>query len=511
MKKIFLLVVLFVVGLIAFSLYQRDSEPQISQITISGPFEFHGLDLSKNGFTFSRLGVTESLTGIQGDGHVFPRLATEWQQSEDGLTWQFKIRDNVSFHDGTPLDGKAVLKTLTYAREKPGVIKQIPIKSMSADGQTFTLNLSRPYVPLLTVLAHYSLGIVSPAAYDEQGQITQLYGTGPYQVNQLIAPHKANVRRFEGYWGTQGEIDEISYLAGHRSESRALMVESGQAQIAFSIDPNSRTMFENNPDVSVQSYNLPRTILLKVNNTHPFLSEKQARQAISLALDRKAIASSILHAPGSEAYQLFSDAQADWHINNYQPKQNLDTAASLLYHLGWRKNDKGWLVRDGQLFSLTLSTYADRPELPVLATTIQDQLSRIGIMINVNIDNSSVIPVKHHDNTLNLALIARNFGTLGSPLPALFDDFSSPKGSDWGHMNWYSPRIHHLLALLISGKEPDQAVDMSQEVARILADELPVIPIAYSQQLVGISSRVSGFRFDPYEIDYHLTELKTDD
>lgn len=182
-----------------------------------------------------------------------------------------------------------------------------------------------------------------------------------------------------------------------------------------------------------------------------------------------------------------------------------------MYHLGWRRNDKGWLERDGQLFSLTLSTYADRPELPVLATTIQDQLSRIGIMINVNIDNSSVIPLKHHDNSLNMALIARNFGTLGSPLPILFNDFSSPKGSDWGHMNWYSPRIHHLLSMLISGKEPEQEAAMSQEVARILAEELPVIPIAYSQQLVGLRKHISGFRFDPYEIDYHLTELTTDD
>jgi peptide/nickel transport system substrate-binding protein len=509
MKK--LLIILAFVGLAAYGVYQRHLSEQVPHLAISGPFEFHGLDLSKDGFIYSRLGVTESLTAISPDGTVQPLLATAWEQSADGLTWRFKIRHDVHFHDGSLLDAEAVRKSLEYAKQKPGVIAHTPIQSIAARGDSLVITLTKPYTPLLTVLAHYTLGIVAPSSFDDEGNIRQLIATGPYQIGQLQPPHRADVVKFSGYWGAPARIDSLSYLAGHRSESRTLLVESGQADVAYSIDPVNRDTLKKSSNVTVNSYTLPRTILLKLNDSHPFFNTKETRRAMSLALDRKGIAQAVLRVPGSEAYQLFSEAQADWHLKDVVRAQNLQLADKLLRQQGWQRNSDGWLVRDGKMFAVTLVTYADRPELPVLATTIQNQLAQVGIKVNVSIDNSSAIPSMHHDNTLEMALLARNFGTLGTPLPLLYNDFSSPKGSDWGQMNWYSAQVHQLLEQLISEKSEQIDREKSQQVARILQDELPVIPIAYSHQMVAVNKRIRGFKFDPFEINYHFAEMSIDE
>lgn len=64
----------------------------------------------------------------------------------------------------------------------------------------------------------------------------RLLGTGPYQIAQLQAPHKASVIRFNAYWGKPASIETINYLAGHRSESRALLAQTGQADLVYTLD-----------------------------------------------------------------------------------------------------------------------------------------------------------------------------------------------------------------------------------------------------------------------------------
>ncbi|ASA54865.1 ABC transporter substrate-binding protein [Vibrio gazogenes] len=508
MKKILLVVVICI---IAIAIYQHRQSQDNTQLTISGPFEFNGTDLSRDGFLYSRLGVTESLTRILPDGTVQPLLATGWTPSDDDLTWRFRIRSDVHFHDGVTLDAEAVRQNLAYARTQPGVIRQVPIQSIAVNNHELVIKLSRPYSPLLSVLAHYSLGMVSPATLGQETDGTAVIGTGAYVVSLAQPPHKIELTQNPNYWGEPAHIHSVSYLAGHRSESRALLVRSGQADIAYSIDPISEEGLSESKKVTVHSFALPRTVLLKLNLAHPQLRHRAVRQAISLALDREGMASTVLRLPGSAAYQLFSPSQSNWHVDNLKRERNLQQAKTLMMQQGWSYDDKGWLVRDGQPFTLTLVTYANRPELPVLATSIQNQLALLGIRVEVSIDNASAIPAKHHDNTLDIALVARNFGTMGSPLPILYDDFSSPRGSDWGHMNWDSPEIRAILTQLLSESDPQVAHQLSQQVAQIMADELPVIPIAYSHQLIAVSKRVSGFSFDPYEIDYRLKEMKIND
>lgn len=509
-SRIIALVAVAAIGAFGFShLDQNESEPVLK---ISGPFEFSSQDLSKDGYMFTRMQVVESLVAINKKGQVEPQLAIAWSVSSDDLTWTFDLRQGVTFHDGAKLDAAAVKLALEKAMAKPGVIKRVPIADIVADGDQLVIQLTKPYHPLLTVLAHYTVAIASPNSDNEPEETSSLAGTGPYQIEELVPPHKIHVTRYDNYWGAKANIEKVQYLAGHRAESRALLAQTGQADIVYTLDPASITPLQQTENVEIVRESIPRTILLKLNNEHPYLNSYQTRQALSLALDRTGISQQIIRMPGSEAYQLFAPSLGAWHIENYaRGSRDLTKAKALLMSQGWQVNEKGMLERDGEAFVVNLTTYSDRPELPVVATAIQAQLKEVGIHVDISIDNSSAIPAKHQDGTIELALVARNFGATVDPLALLMKDFAVHKGSDWGPTNWSSEEFSQLLTSLSSTKDAASYRKQAQRASHILADQMPLIPITFYTQLVAVNKKVGHFSFDPFEINYRLSEMTLND
>jgi peptide/nickel transport system substrate-binding protein len=164
------------------------------------------------------------------------------------------------------------------------------------------------------------------------------------------------------------------------------------------------------------------------------------------------------------------------------------------------------LTRDGERFEVSLRTFPDRPELPVLATAVQDALRELGVAVDVQIGNSSEIPAGHQDGTLELALYARNFALVPDPLVTLLGDFG-PAGADWGATGWSDPELTGTLADLADGADAGTADAGRQEIAGILQDQLPVIPVAWYRQSAVVSDRVDGFTLDPLERSWRLDEL----
>lgn len=476
-------------------------------LSISAAFEFNSLDPAENGFIYSRMQILETLLDVDENGLLISGLADRWQVSEDGKTWSFYLRQGVHFHDGSLLDASAVVNSLSIAQLKHGALRNAPIESMQAlDKSTVTITLSRPYTLLGAVLANYAHGILSPAAYGKEGEVLALSATGPYQLYQFAPPHKLVVEKFDDYWGKKASIPYASYLTGHRVESRVLQARSGQVDIVFGVDPASLPSLKRLPNLALYSNAIPRTIVLKLNSGHPFLNEVSARQALSIAINRKGIANGILRTPGSEAEQLMPASLSNWHLDDHSEAENI-SGEDLLASLGWKKNGKGLLEREGKLFELTLITYADRPELTAVATAIQAQWQAIGISTHVEVTNSSAIPMGHQDGSLQVALIARNYGFIADPLGVMSSDFGS-NGGDWGAMNWNNTELSHLLLSLEHTSNPKKYKEIAQRSAQLIYSERPMIPVAFYVQQTSVNKRVTGFRFDPFERNFFINEME---
>ncbi|MFJ3055499.1 ABC transporter substrate-binding protein [Herbaspirillum sp. NPDC087042] len=467
-----------------------------------------GLDPSRAGYMFSRMEVVETLLEVDDDGQLHAALATSWRVSADGLQWRFALRREGRYHDGSAITPASILSCLQRAQARPGVLRLADIATMTVQGGELVIALRRPFGPLPYLLTHYSTQILAPASFDAGGKVVAIIGSGPMRIKSLSLPQQFEVERHPPAIGRA--VQRARYISVARAETRTLLVQSGQADLAFSLDPPSIRALQDSPRAQLVSAMLPRTTIIKLNAGHPLLADVRVRRAIALCVERQGIARALLRDPGLGATQLFPPSLSRWHDPGLPPlRTDLRQARRLLEEAGWRQGADGQRYRDGQVLALSLTTFVDRPELPLIATALQEEMRQIGITVRVVIGNSGDIPAGHRSGLLQMALAARNYGNLPDPVASLLQDFG-PEGGDWGAMGWRNDEVTGLLTQLAASPAHDGDRGRSQRarIAAILQEQLPVIPVVWYRQTCAVSRRVRGASIDPFERSYRISRLQ---
>lgn len=478
-----------------------------TSVTLVSPWEIASTDPAVAGFTIQKLQIMENLVDADAQGTLRPGLATAWEAAEDGLSWIFTLREGVSFHDGSMLDAANTAQALNRSFEQPGVLSQAPITRITAAEGAVIVALSSPFASLPALMAHATTVIPAPASFDADGVPVDLIGSGPFRVTEFSPPQAIELARFDDYWGDAPKIETASYLAAGRAETRALLSESGDADLVFTLDPAGFERLDSVENVQTVAVPIPRVVTLKVNASHPWLEDVRARQALSLAIDRAGIAAAITRFPEGLATQLFPPALGGWHDQSLAPLEtDPEAARALLNELGWTEGDDGILMRDGERFKLELRTFPDRPELPLMAAALQDQWRAIGVELDVTVANYSIIPEGHQDGTLEVALYARNYALTPDPIGTVLQDFGSG-GGDWGAMGWESPAVAKALETIAANADESVRAEAISLVASTLQSELPVIPIVWYQHTVAIAKDLQGVIIDPLQRSYGLSEI----
>ncbi|WP_299445060.1 ABC transporter substrate-binding protein [uncultured Phycicoccus sp.] len=497
-------------GLIGLTACSTGTGPTSSPDTlrIAGPFEVHSLDPAVDGEVFTRLQVAETLVTSDIDGELAPALATDWSSSSDHTEWTFDLVEGATFHDGTPVTPDTVIGALeTAAAQEASPLAETPIEALRAQGSSVVVELAAPYLTLPAVLTHYSTAVLAPGSYDDAGRVTSVIGSGPYEVERVQLPASIRTTRFDGWRDAPPAIRNVSFQSVGRAETRALMAASDQADVVFGLEPAGRQRIETTAGVGLESSLQPRTILLKVNAGHPALADVRVRRALSLALDREAMAGAVLREEGLAATQLLPPSLDSWQADLEPLRHDREAARALLAEAGWAPGADGMLHRDGEPLRLDLLTYPDRAELPALATAIQAALADVGVAVDVEVANSSEIPAAQADDSLELALIAKHFALVSDPLidvAAVFD----PDGADWGVMNWRDPAVETAVEALLAGAPEDAAVEHRRAIVGTAQSQLPLIPVAWYRMNAAVSESVEGFVLDPLETSWRITDLR---
>ncbi len=478
-----------------------------TNVTVASPWEIASYDPAVAGFAIQSLEVMENLVNADEKGVLLPGLATDWSASEDGLTWTFNLRDGVAFHDGTPFNPEAAAQVLNRAWKQPGVLSKTPITAIEAGEGSLVFTLQRPFAALPAILTHATTIVPAPSAFDADGNPAAMIGTGPFKVVRFTPPKSVDLQRNDDYWGVKPAIETASYLAAGRAETRALLAESGDADMVFNLDPSGFSRLSSVDSVDVTAVAIPRVVILKVNSGHPFFSDVKARQALSLAINRQGIATAITRFPEAAATQLFPPALTGWHDPSLSPLgYDVEQAKSLLAELGWKAGDDGILTKDGERFEVLLRTFPDRPELPLMAAALQDQWREIGVELEVSVASYSEIPAGHQDGTLEVALYARNYGLTPDPIGTTIQDFGIG-GGDWGSMGWDNADVANALDQISMTADPAKRAPYIARVAKALQDELPLMPITWYQHTAAVSADLEGVVIDPLQRTYGLSKV----
>jgi peptide/nickel transport system substrate-binding protein len=477
-------------------------------LQIITPWEIDALDTTKDR-VFGLMGIVEMLVAVGEGGDLVGRLAKSWTISDDKLTWSFELQPGVKFHDGSALTAETVAKSLQYAFDHKGVLSKAPIKEIAATGPlSLKITTAKPFTLLTAYLCHASSGIVAPASFDAKGKMTKIIGTGYYSITKLNGSKIMEVGIFPGYWGKKPSIKKVVFNAVNKLETRAMMMEAGQAQLGYVFSPMAADRFGKDPNFKVKRIPLARVRILKLNCGSPFFKDVLVRRAISFAIDRKSICKTILRNENLASTQLLPPTFKAWHNPDLEPLHfDRAKAKELLNKAGWKLGSDGVMQKDGKPFQVTLFTYTARPMLVTMATAIQAQLKKVGIKIDLKVGKWTVIPQEHKDGTMQMSLFSRNYGLLPDAGGTIANDYGNG-GAAWGSMGWTSQRLDKVLAEYAMAFDSKSRIKARKEIASILQDELPVIPLAWTQKTVVNHKSLTGVFEDVFEQSFYLERVK---
>lgn len=329
------------------------------------------------------------------------RLATSWEPSSDHRTWTVWLRDDVRWHDGTPLTAHDVAFSFELFRH-PDVLGGSAVESTRVvDEHTIELVLQRPsaHPPLLEWTVYFPkhlLQDLDPAEFYEWDFWTRPVGNGPYRlvrhVPQTVLEFEANPDFYAG----RPSIDRI--VAKLSSANRVIELTSGGADAAYDLAPADLLKLQADPRfVTYYDNDWSELYLIYWNHGHPLLSDARARRALGHALDRRQLAR-LIGLPDEVPLVggLGNDGGVDperrrgWdRVPDYDPR----SAERLLDEAGWiDAGGDGVRRRAGREARFTLLV----PQGGSLAADaqgvfIQDQLRRVGVMVEIRLMEMSVV------------------------------------------------------------------------------------------------------------------------
>ena len=331
-------------------------------------------------------------------------IATDVQISDDLLTYTIKIRSGVKFHDGTTLTVEDVVFTLESILDKS---VNSPLrdefdaisKVEKVDDSTLKITLAHPFPALLNKL---TVGIIPKHCFDGQdmnkaGFNMNPAGCGPYKFVSYASGSQLALTRFDDFYGDRPQIKNIvcKYLPDY--SARALQLSTGEVDFAY-LEPSQVEQIDKGTDTTVYKIKTAdyRCVMFNFKATDLF-NDVKVRQALCYATDRKAVADSILHGYGEQAY---SPLQLNKYASSDVEKYSYDTekAKSLLTEAGWKDSDgDGILDKDGRKFSFTLTAPVSDEVRANMATYLSSEWEKLGIDCTVSALDWSAIDISKCD------------------------------------------------------------------------------------------------------------------
>jgi len=246
----------------------------------------------------------ETLIGFDRDMKIVPRLAERWDVAADGVTWTFHLRDGIRFHDGTPFDAEAVRRNFARVMDPVANHKRLVLFDMidrveAVDARTVRITTRYPFGAFEPTMAHVSAAIVNPAVAEKFGKdfgsaADRASGTGPYRIASWKKDQEIVLERHDDYWGEQGRTERIVYRPIPEAAARVLALEAGDVDVISRIPSADIARLEKEPGITVTKTPSVGMQQFRFNVTKKPYTDVRVRQAISYAIDRRAIVDNLV-------------------------------------------------------------------------------------------------------------------------------------------------------------------------------------------------------------------------
>ena len=229
----------------------------------------------------------EGLVKPTPEGDIIPAVASDIQKSEDGLTYTFTLREGVLFHNGDPVTMDDLIYSITRRWNSDDTTALLPalsvIDSIEADGQNLIITLTEPSNEFLAAIMN---AYIIPAGYTSQE--TNPVGTGPYRFVSREIQDSLTVERFDDYWGTPGNIEEITFKILEGADGLVLGLQSGALDLVAHLSSDQILQIDTR-DYNIEEGSMNLVQALYLNNAEAPFDDVRVRQALCYAIDKQAV------------------------------------------------------------------------------------------------------------------------------------------------------------------------------------------------------------------------------
>ncbi len=439
--------------------------------------------------------MVEPLFDYDASSNFYPRLAESWERIDD-LTWQFKLRQGVTFHNGEPFNAESVKYTIESTLDPENAyvnaswlqdIDRVEI----LDDYTVNIITKSPNRSFL-----YNLGwayMLPPKAAEELGDdfATQPIGTGSYKFVKYVANDELVMDRNEEYWGEKPKPATLVFKALPESATRMAALETGEVSIITNLSPDSFERIEAIPDLEVVTGEPMRIIHLAFEYDRPPFDNPKLREAFQYAVDRQALVDTILNGLGTPA---------DRHI--YHPSM-FGFNEELTSYTYDPEKAKALLAEAGYPDGITVSLACPDGRYlrdKVICEAIVGQFAEAGITADLMTAEwgsfwQQAVTGREHDLFL-----------LGWQAVDPYNQINWWFTCDGSPSKYCNPDVDALIAQAQASADDQEVIDMTKEIQQLIWDDLPWISLYFEPKVYAKSNQLQGLELLETIPNLDLTE-----
>ena len=466
-----------------------DNEPVAKELNIGIAQDLDdSLDPHKNVAAGTReimFNVFEGLMKPTSAGDQVPAAAESYTVSEDHLTYTFKLREGIKFHNGQPVTPNDVLYSYNRCMEDNAEIQvKVPanIETIYINEGDICFQLSEPSNEFLSYL---TIAII-PADYTQQD--TKPVGTGPFKFVSHPAQESVVMERFEDYWGEPAKLDKVTFKIIENADSIVLSLQSGAVDLFAHLTTAQTSQLGAGFHVEEGTMNLIQALYLN-NAVKPF-DDVRVRQAMCYAIDRDALIDLAFdgygHPIGTSIYPAFGKYYDEGLVNNYP--HDVEKARALLAEAGYP---------NGFEMSITApSNY--KPHMDTAEVLVQ-QLAEVGITATIKpVEWNSWVEDTYKGRQFESTVVGVDAANMTAR--SLLERFTSAAGNNF--INYNNAEYDALYAKAQASYDDAEQTALYRQAAANLSENAANVYLQDMADLVAVRDGVEGMTFYPiYVLD----------
>lgn len=438
-------------------------------------------------------------------------LATEWEISDDNLTYTFKLREGVKFHDGTDFNADAVVfnferwasggtdGAFVYYAAMFGGFKADEghvIASVEAvDDYTVKFTLKRPQAPFLNNLAMGPFGILSPAAVEEFGEKVgeNPVGTGPFVFKEWKRNETITLERNSDYWAGKPKLEEVIFRVIPDNSARLTALKTGEIDLMDGVNPSDVKTVESDSSLQVLLRPGMNIGYFGFNVEEEPFNNPKVREALSYAVDKKGIIDAYYAGNADVAINPYPSFMPGYNDEikdyGYDPKK----AKELLAEAGFP---------DG--FEMELWTFTNprdyMPEPQKIAEEIQANFDSVGVKVEIVTHDWTTFLEKTANGEAQ-SYLAGWIGDNGDPDNFLYVLLDQDAIGGNNYSRYANQELHDILISAQTETDIAKRNDLYKQAQAIIHEDAPWIPMAHARAALAANSKLKGLVPHPTGVD----------